>query len=66
MIRVEHQLDAGENTLLILDAPIPLRLYNKIKINNEYYEPVIAYDLTDSIGIVGKGNFVGQKVEFVW
>lgn len=65
MIRVEHQLDAGENTLLILDAPIPMRLYNKIKINNEYYKPVIAYDLADSIGIVGKGNFVGQKVEFV-
>lgn len=65
MIKVEKQLDAGNYTLLILDAPVPDTNFKKIIIERNEYETEIAYDLKNSIGILGKGNFVNKEIQFI-
>lgn len=65
MIRVLNQIDAGENTLLILDSPVPQRLFKKIIIGENEYDAVVVYDLDNSIGVAGKGDFEGKIIEFL-
>jgi len=74
LIRVLNQIDAGENTLLILDSPVPQRLFKKIIIGENEYDIVIAHDLDhptcvlendSSIGVAGKGDFEGKIIEFL-
>lgn len=65
MIRIETQFDAGKYTLLGLDFPPPLKWNKKVEIDGIEYETEVAYDLKNSIGIVGKGNFVGKEIKFI-
>lgn len=65
MIKVEKQIDAGKFTLLILDSPVPDSNFQKVSIDGKEYETEIAYDLRNSIGIPGKGDFEGKNVQFV-
>lgn len=65
MIKILKQFDAGDNTLLILDSPLPQFLFKKIIIDRREYEPVVVYDLDNSIGIVGHGIFEGETIEFI-
>lgn len=65
MIKVKKQLDAGKMTLLILDSPIPDSNFSKVLIDGNAYETEIAYDLKDSIGILGKGEFENKEIQFI-
>lgn len=65
MIKVKKQLDAGKMTLLILDSPIPDSNFSKALIDGNAYETEIAYDLKDSIGILGKGEFENKEIQFI-
>ncbi len=65
MIKVEKQLDAGKYTLLILNVLVPNINFKKVIIDGNEYETEIAYDLKNSIGILGKGNFVNKEIQFI-
>lgn len=65
LIRVKKQLDIGKFTLLILNTSVPDNNFKKVIIDGKEYETEIAYDLKDSIGIVGKGNFENKEIEFI-
>lgn len=57
---------AGSYTVLILNSPPPNEWKNLVRIENIEYETVIAYDIPNSIGVKGYGNFIGKTVEFVY
>lgn len=42
-----------------------MKKYSKYRIEGKEYEPVPVYDLPKHIAIEGKGEFVGNTVEFV-
>ena len=65
MIKIIKQLDIGKYTLVELDSTTPDTKFNKAIIENEEYELEIAYDLKNSIGIIGKGNFIGKEIIFI-
>lgn len=65
MSKITKQLGVGKYTLIELDSEIPNTKFNKAIIENKEYELEIAYDLKNSIGIVGKGNFVGKEIIFI-
>lgn len=51
--------------VLFLEADTPLINYRKLVIDGKEYEPVIVYDLPQSIAIEAKGDFVGKEIEFI-
>ena len=65
MIKIVKQFDLGKYTLVAMDSPMPNKKFNKVKINEKEYKTEIAYDLDNSIGIIGKDNFVGKEITFV-
>lgn len=65
MTKVKKQLDIGNITLLILNTSIPDCNFKKVLIDGKEYETEIAYDLKDSIGIVGKGDFENKEIQFI-
>ena len=65
MIKIIKQIDAGKCTLLILDSPIPNKNFHKVSIDGNKYETEIAYDMKNSIGILGNGEFEGKEIVFV-
>lgn len=65
MIKIIKQFDVGKYTLIGMDSQTPNTKFNKAIIDGKEYELEIAYDLKNSIGIVGKGNFVGKEIIFV-
>lgn len=62
---IQGQLDAGKYTVLILDVETSHIRYRKLMIDGKEYEPVIVYDLPQSIAIEAKGNFVGKEIKFI-
>ena len=65
MFNVKEQWDCGKYTILILSSPPPPTWRKKVRIGNINYNTEIVYDLPNSIGIVGNGNFVGKDVMFI-
>ena len=65
MIKIIDQVEVGKYTVLFLDAPVPLKNFNMLKIDGILYETEIVYDSTKSIGVCGTGNFVGKEIDFV-
>ncbi len=64
MIKIENQLDAGKYTVLCLNK-MPVADFRKIVIEEKEYEPIIVYDLPNSIAVQEKGDFVGKEIKFV-
>ena len=65
MIKVTEQFEAGKYTIICLDNPVPLKKFDRIEIDGISYIPEIVYDLPQSIGVLGIGNFVGKTVSFI-
>lgn len=65
VIKVIAQLNAGKYTILILSKEIPFNWKKTVKIDNEMYDTEIVYDIENSIGVIGKGDFVGKEVKFL-
>ena len=65
MSKVVKQVDIGKYTLITLDTPIPNANFQKVVIENREYETEIAYDLKNSLGIIGKGNFENKEIQFI-
>lgn len=65
MIKIVKQLDARENTLLILSSPVPNILFHTLLIDGKEYEPVIVYDMPNAIGVPGDGDFEGKEIKFI-
>ena len=65
MIKIEKQLDVGKYTLLILDSPVPAVNFKKVSIAGVEYETEIAYDMKNSIGVLGKGAFENEEIIFI-
>lgn len=65
MIKVYKQLKAGKYTVLLLDSAIPATKFTKLVIDGAEYAPEMVYDLKDSIGITGVGDFEGKEVKFI-
>lgn len=65
MRKVLSQWEIEKYTALELDDDIPLESYKKYRINGKDYDPVPLYDLPRHIAIEGKGDFVGNTVEFI-
>lgn len=62
---IRGQLDAGKYTVLILDVETSRIRYRKLMIDGKEYEPVIVYDLPQSVAIEAKGDFVGKEIKFI-
>lgn len=52
-------------SLLILDSPIPDINFSKVLIDGNTYGTEIDYDLKNSIGILGKGEFENKEIQFI-
>ena len=65
MIRIVDQFDVGQNTLLILDSPVPLKLFTKLLIDGKEYEPLVVYDLENGIGIPTHGFYKNKEIIFL-
>lgn len=65
MIKIIKQIPAGNNTLLILDSAVPNILFDSILIEGKEYDPVIAFDMDEAIGVSCKGEFEGKFIEFI-
>lgn len=65
MIKILSQWEIGKYTALELDHDIPLKKYKKYRINGIDHDPVPVYDMPKHIAIEGKGDFVGNTVEFI-
>lgn len=65
MLKVIGQLDAGKYTVLSFDDELPPNRNGLVEIEGKEYKTEIVYDMPKSIGILGKGDFVGKTVEFV-
>lgn len=69
MIIVREIVDcfkAGAYTVLILNSSPPNEWKKFVRIGNIEYETVIPYDIPNSIGVKGHGDFIGKTVEFVY
>ena len=65
LIKVFKQLKAGKYSVLLLDSEIPSAKFSKLLIAGKEYEPVIVFDLPDSIAVAAEGEFEGKEVEFI-
>lgn len=55
----------GKYTVIQLDNPIPLKKFDMVEIDGISYIPEIVYDMPQSIGVLGIGEFVGKTVSFI-
>ena len=65
MIKIEKQIDLGNRVILLLDSALPNKRFSKLRINGKEYMPEVVYDLKNSIGVIGTGDFEGKEIEFI-
>ena len=65
VIKVTDQLSVGKYIMLGLDTEIPRTSFNAVIIDGKEYEPIIPYDIKNSIAIKATDNFIGKEISFV-
>ncbi len=65
MYTIEKQLNVGKYTVISINQELPTNWGKLVEINGKKYETEIAYDLPNSLGIVGTGEFVGKEIKFI-
>lgn len=52
-------------TLLKYKGELPIKNWNKLKIDGVIYEPIPAYDLECTVAIKGEYDYAGREIEFI-
>ena len=65
MRKIISQWAVGKYMVLEIDQGLPMKPYQKYRIDGKEYDIVPVYDLPDSIAIEAKGDFAGKTVEFI-
>lgn len=65
MNKVIEQFNCGKYTVISLKSPPPSHWKKGVRIDNIEYDTEIVYDLPNSIGIIGTGDFKDKQIEFI-
>lgn len=64
MHKVLSEWVVGAYTVLELDQDLPVKAYEKYRIDGKDYKPIPVYDFPKHIAVESKGEFLGKYVEF--
>lgn len=65
MIKIIDVLQAGNNTVLVLDSQLPTKPWNKFKVGKKEYKPIPVYDMPNCVATDVHDDFVGKEIIFI-